>query len=92
MLRATILVVEDDTAIRRGLVDALKFAGYVALEAADGPSAASLAIESHIDLVLLDVMLPGMDGFGVLDEIRKAQPTLPVAYSTRFARRNRRCR
>ncbi|MCZ6444995.1 MAG: response regulator transcription factor [Planctomycetota bacterium] len=82
MSRATILVVEDDTAIRRGLVDALTFAGYAALEAADGPSAASLAIESPIDLVLLDVMLPGMDGFGVLDEIRKAQPTLPVIMVT----------
>ena len=73
MSRATILVVEDDTAIRRGLVDALTFAGYVALEAADGPSAASLAIESHIDLVLLDATDP-FGGGAVLPAGRLREP------------------
>jgi len=78
----TVLVIEDDTAIRRGLVDALQYAGYAVLEAADGRSGAALAIEATIDLVLLDVMLPGRDGFSILDDLRRARPTLPVIMVT----------
>src|SRR5688572_13635719 len=58
MARCNVLVVEDDPAIRRGLVDALKYAGYGVLECADGCTAAQTACDSTIDLVLLDVMLP----------------------------------
>jgi DNA-binding response OmpR family regulator len=78
----TILVVEDDAAIRRGLVDALRHAGYAVLECAAGDEAASLAIESPVDLVLLDVMLPRTNGFEVLAELRRAHPTLPVIMVT----------
>lgn len=82
MSRSTVLVIEDDTAIRRGLVDALTFAGYSVLQCAEGTNAAALANESAIDLVLLDVMLPGVDGFTILQEIRRSQPTLPVIMVT----------
>ncbi|MCL4198312.1 MAG: response regulator transcription factor [Phycisphaerales bacterium] len=82
MSHPTVLVIEDDTAIRRGLVDALQYAGYAVLEAADGRSGAALAIEATIDLVLLDVMLPGRDGFSILDDLRRARPTLPVIMVT----------
>lgn len=82
MSHPTVLVIEDDTPIRRGLVDALQFAGYSVLEAADGRSGAALAIEGTIDLVLLDVMLPGRDGFSILDDLRRARPTLPVIMVT----------
>lgn len=82
MPRSSILVVEDDVAIRRGLVDALTFAGHSVLECGDGSSAVELALESSIDLVLLDVMLPKMDGFEVLKHLRKAQPTLAVIMVT----------
>lgn len=82
MSHPTVLVIEDDTAIRRGLVDALQYAGYAVLEAADGRSGATLAIEATIDLVLLDVMLPGRDGFSILDDLRRARPTLPVIMVT----------
>ena len=78
----TILVIEDDASIRRGLVDALQFAGYRVLQCDNGARAASTAIESNIDLVLLDVMLPGRDGFSILSELRKAKPTLPVIMVT----------
>lgn len=77
-----VLVVEDDAAIRRGLVDALRFAGYSTIECDNGPSAADLAVESAVDLVLLDVMLPGCDGFSVLQTLRETQPTLPVIMVT----------
>ena len=82
MSRPVVLVVEDDTAIRRGLVDALRYAGYEVLESDNGSGGLELAIESPVDLVLLDVMLPKLDGFGVLKELRRSQPTLGVIMVT----------
>ena len=70
MTQPTVLVVEDDTAIRRGLIDALRFAGYDVIDCDNGQSAVELALESAVDLVLLDVMMPKMDGFAVLTELR----------------------
>lgn len=78
MPRGTVLVIEDDAAIRRGIVDALRFAGYKPLEATDGEAGLSDAIGADIDLVLLDILLPKKDGFSVLKELRKARPALPV--------------
>jgi DNA-binding response OmpR family regulator len=77
-----ILVVEDDPAIRRGLVDALRFGGYDVLECQDGRSGLETAIGGALDLALLDVLLPGMDGFQLLKEIRKSRPTLPIIMVT----------
>ena len=82
MKRCTVLVVEDDTAIRRGLVDALTYAGYGVLDCDNGRTALEVALESSIDLVLLDVMLPRLDGFGVLQELRRTRPTLPIIMVT----------
>lgn len=78
----TILVIEDDRSIRQGLVDALTFAEYSVIEAATGRDGLAMALESTIDLVLLDVMLPALDGFAVLREIRSARPTLPIIMLT----------
>lgn len=78
----TICVVEDDPAIRRGLVDSLGFAGYRVLECADGASARATLLGADLDLVLLDVVLPGMDGIEFLPELRRARPTLPVILVT----------
>ena len=77
-----VLVVEDDAAIRRGIVDALRFGGFDPIERDDGPSGLEAAIAADLDLVLLDVMLPGMDGFGVLERLRRARPRLPVIMVT----------
>jgi len=79
---SAVLVIEDDAPIRRGLVDALHFAGYEVLESADGREGLAMALESELALVLLDVMLPGADGFAILRELRKAKPTLPVIMVT----------
>jgi DNA-binding response OmpR family regulator len=73
-----VLVIEDDASIRHGLVDALEYAGYAVIAAERGDTGLALALETAADLVLLDVMLPGADGFAVLEEIRRAKPTLPV--------------
>jgi DNA-binding response OmpR family regulator len=80
--RSTVLVVEDDAPIRRGLVDSLKYAGYAAVECADGKTAIAQAADPSVNLVLLDVMLPDIDGFTILSEVRKTRPTLPIIMVT----------
>lgn len=81
-MQRTVLVVEDDPAIRRGIVDALRFGGYAALEAADGKAGLAMALGADLELVLLDVLMPGMNGFDVLAELRRAKPSLPVIMVT----------
>ena len=73
-----ILTIEDDSAIRRGIVDALTFAGYEVIQAADGNGGCATAISREYDLLLLDMVLPGMTGLEILREVRNARPTLPV--------------
>lgn len=82
MPRSVVLVVEDDAAIRRGIVDTLRYAGFDPLECDNGRAAVELALESEIDLVLLDIMLPELDGFSVLARLRRTHPTLPVIMVT----------
>ena len=78
MPNQTILTVEDDAAIRRGVVDALQYAGYEVLEAADGSAGCEMALRRQFDLLLLDMVLPGMTGLEILQEVRSVRPTLPV--------------
>ncbi|HEY3242087.1 MAG TPA: response regulator, partial [Phycisphaerae bacterium] len=73
-----VLVIEDDTAIRLGITDALRFEGYEPCAAADGRRGREMAIEIACDLVLLDLVLPGGDGLSILRDIREVRPTLPV--------------
>jgi DNA-binding response OmpR family regulator len=82
MARRRILVVEDDAAIRQGIVDALEIAGYATLEAADGETGCRKAVRDEYDLLLLDLVLPRMDGLEILRELRKARPTMPVVILT----------
>jgi DNA-binding response OmpR family regulator len=77
-----ILVVEDDAAIRRGLVDALEFSGYGVLQAADGDAGMKLAVRATYDLLLLDLILPGPSGFDILPAVRENRPTLPIIILT----------
>jgi DNA-binding response OmpR family regulator len=82
MNRKRILVIEDDAAIRRGLVDALGFAGYDALEASDGIEGLAAARESNCDLLVLDLILPGRDGLTILRALRAERSSLPVIVLT----------
>jgi len=82
LAKRTVLVVEDDPAIRRGIVDALKFAGYTVAEAADGASGLEAACAGGADLVLLDLMLPKKNGFEVLSELRASGSNVPVIILT----------
>ncbi len=81
-MSARIVVVEDEPAIRRGVVDALRISGYIVIEAPDGPKGLHAATNGPVDLVLLDLLLPRMDGLEVLQNIRKTKPTLPVIILT----------
>ncbi|MBX3432020.1 MAG: response regulator transcription factor [Pirellulales bacterium] len=73
-----VLTIEDDAAIRRGIADALIYAGHEVVEAADGDAGCAAAVRRQVDLVLLDMVLPGKTGLEILREIRNARPTLPV--------------
>ena len=66
-----ILIVEDEEAIREGLIDVLVFHGYGVDSAATGPDGLQKAQTGKFDLILLDIMLPGMDGYEICDRIRQ---------------------
>jgi DNA-binding response OmpR family regulator len=87
-----ILVIEDDAAIRRGIVDALKFAGYAILEAGDGERGMEMAVRVDCDLILLDLILPGQSGVDILDKVREVRPTLPVIVLTALGAEEERVR
>ncbi|GAA3958608.1 response regulator transcription factor [Actinoplanes auranticolor] len=74
---ARILVVDDDPAIRQLLTDVLEMDGYEVSVAVDGLAAVRAVEAAAPDFVILDVMMPGLDGFGVLSTIRD-QPGEPV--------------
>jgi DNA-binding response OmpR family regulator len=69
--KKTILVVEDDAALRKILVKRTSDEKWRVIEAVDGRSGLSSALEKHPDLILLDLMLPGIDGITLLAELRK---------------------
>jgi DNA-binding response OmpR family regulator len=78
MSAQTILAVEDDAPIRRGVVDALAYAGYTVLESGHGEEGCQMALRRQFDLLLLDMVLPGKSGLEILREVRNVRPTLPV--------------
>ncbi|MEQ9206068.1 MAG: response regulator transcription factor [Phycisphaerales bacterium] len=82
MSQGVLVVVEDDASIRRGLVDALSYSGYTVHEASDGEQGLKLCLSVEADLVLLDIMMPKMDGLAVLKELRKPKPDVPVIFLT----------
>ena len=77
-----LLVVEDETPMRTALVETLSAEGYRVRGAADGVSGLELACTEPFDLVLLDVMMPGLDGYAVCRELRRRGRDLPVLMLT----------
>ena len=80
--KARILVVEDDSSLLRGLLDVLVFNGFEAKGAADGNEGLKAGLEKQFDLILLDVMLPGVDGFTICKEIRIKKPNQAIIMIT----------
>ena len=77
-----VLVVEDEEAIRTGLIDVLVFHGYEADSAATGPEGLEKALTGKFELILLDIMLPGMDGYEICDRIRAVDRNQPIIMLT----------
>lgn len=77
-----ILIVEDEAAIRNGLIDVFVFHGYKVDAAADGNEGLQKALSGRFDLILLDVMLPGIDGFEICNRIREQDPEQPIIMLT----------
>jgi DNA-binding response OmpR family regulator len=80
--KSRILVVEDEAAIRDGLADVLVYHGYEVDTVGDGREGLRKALSGQYDLLLLDVMLPGRDGFSICDEVRKADREQPIIMLT----------
>jgi DNA-binding response OmpR family regulator len=79
---AQLVVIEDEPALARLVVDALTRVGYAATAYADGRAGLRACQAAPPDLLLVDVMLPGLDGFGVVRALRQTLPDLPVLFLT----------
>ncbi len=73
-----ILIVEDDTNSRRLMCTVLEQYGYTAIPATDGIDALDVLDKKHIDLIILDIMMPRMDGFEFTDTLRKSGCNIPI--------------
>ncbi len=80
-----ILIVDDDKSVRETIGRALASLGYSVREAADGPAALEIVREETLSLVILDYLMPGMDGAEVAREIAAIEPELPIIFSTGHA-------
>ena len=78
----TVLIVEDDPALRRGLEDNFRIKGYDILSACDGNEGLENALKERPDLIILDVMLPGIDGYEVCAHIRARNLDMPIIMVT----------
>jgi DNA-binding response OmpR family regulator len=78
MAKPKILVIDDDAGIRESLKMTLEYDGYDVIGAATGPEGRNLVERDAPDLVLLDVKMPGMDGFDVMSRLRSMQAGLPM--------------
>jgi DNA-binding response OmpR family regulator len=82
MRNTRILVIEDDDAIRQGIRDALTFEGYTVVDEGHGKRGMELAVRVDCELILLDLVLPGVGGLEILREVRVTRPSLPVIVLT----------
>jgi DNA-binding NtrC family response regulator len=82
MMSPKVLVVDDEEKVRKYMSRLLKNRGFNVDTAADGALALSLISEKDFDVVLLDVLMPGIDGITVLKEIKKTKPLIEVIMLT----------
>jgi DNA-binding response OmpR family regulator len=82
MAEETILVIEDDPALTRGLKDNFQSRGYIVHCAADGKTGLDIALDVNPDLIILDIMLPEMNGYDVCEIIRRAKLAMPIIMLT----------
>jgi len=80
--KVKILIVEDDPAILNGLLDVLVFNGYLPEGVEDGGEGLKKALEEKYDLVILDLMLPTLDGISICKTVRQKKPGQPIIIMT----------
>lgn len=81
-MEKTILIIEDDISILRGLKDNLSFEGYNVLSSLDGKEGLKIALNKQLDMLLLDIMLPGINGYEICRKLKKEKPDLPIIMIT----------
>jgi DNA-binding response OmpR family regulator len=77
-----ILIIEDDVSILRGLKDNLEYEGYFVFTETNGINGLNQALRNNADLILLDIMLPGINGFEICRKVKKEKPELPIIMIT----------
>src|SRR6185295_16124111 len=77
-----LLIIEDELPMRTALADVLTAEGYRVLSAADGEIGLRRAIEEKPDLILLDIMMPKLDGYAVCSELRRLSNPVPILMLT----------
>jgi DNA-binding response OmpR family regulator len=78
----TLLIIEDDPALLRGLKDNFEQVGYTVLTAVEGEAGLNLALDAHPDLILLDIMLPKINGYEICRLVRQQGLDMPVVMLT----------
>ena len=82
MARESILIIEDDATMLRGLKDNFSFVGYSVSAAADGEKGLELAVNARPDLIVLDIMLPKVNGYEICRLVRKEGLEMPIIMLT----------
>ena len=78
----TILVAEDDRALNKLVCTALEGSGYRAVSCPDGLQALAAFEENGADMLVTDIMMPGLDGFGLAERVRKSDKKIPILFMT----------
>lgn len=91
-MKKRILVVEDEPKIREGITDALTFQGFEVISAERGDEALTKALVQHPDLILLDIMLPKLNGLDVCENLRESGITAPIVFLSAKGRESDRVR
>jgi CheY-like chemotaxis protein len=86
-LGATVLFAEDDSSIRQNLAQLLSIQGYRVLTAEDGFEALRLLTQQDIDLLLTDIVMPGLDGVELARKAKALRPDMPIMFLTGYSSR-----
>lgn len=78
MSQKTVLIVDDEDALRSGLVKAFKLKGFNVLDASNAADAYKIVTTTHVDMVISDICMPEEDGVSLLEKIRVDYPEIPV--------------
>ncbi|MFH1614739.1 MAG: response regulator transcription factor [Planctomycetota bacterium] len=78
----TVLIIEDDSSMLRGLKDNFAYVGYNVITAADGETGLNAALDARPDLIILDIMLPKINGYEICRLIRKEKLDIPIIMLT----------